>query len=146
LQVALVFGDARLDRPVRGADPLVRKVLLERTTADLSGPAPMLVGEVRHAIRSSMKSGSCTRASVAALLGVHERTFGRRLNAAGGSFQTLRQETRAAAARDLPQDSNGSLTESAQALGYHDVTVFTRAFVRWTGMTPREYRAGPASR
>lgn len=145
-QVALVFPDAWLERPVRGADPLVRKILLERITAALAGREPLLIAEVRHAIRSSMKAGRCTRAIVAELLGVHERTFGRRLNGAGLSFQALLDEARSTAARELLQDPERSLTDVARALGYHDVTVFTRAFVRWTGTTPRAFRAQRAPR
>ncbi|HCD76524.1 MAG TPA: AraC family transcriptional regulator, partial [Alcanivorax sp.] len=34
------------------------------------------------------------------------------------------------------------ISEVAYALGYNDVANFSRAFKRWSGKTPREYREG----
>ena len=34
------------------------------------------------------------------------------------------------------------ISEVAWALGYNDVANFSRAFKRWSGKTPREYREG----
>ena len=44
-------------------------------------------------------------------------------------------------ARQLLCDTDIPVTRVAAALGYGDATVFTRAFTRWTGQTPSEFRA-----
>jgi AraC-like DNA-binding protein len=43
------------------------------------------------------------------------------------------------AERDLP------VSEIAWLLGYRELSSFTNAFKRWTGMTPREFRLTLAS-
>jgi AraC-like DNA-binding protein len=55
-------------------------------------------------------------------------------------FAELVEEIRQALAIDLVCQSQQSLTEIAQRLGYNEASSFTRAFRRWVGMTPREFR------
>jgi AraC-like DNA-binding protein len=43
------------------------------------------------------------------------------------------------------RDSDLSISQIAWLLGYQEVSAFTHAFKRWTGMTPREMRARDAA-
>jgi AraC-like DNA-binding protein len=72
---------------------------------------------------------------------MHERGLGRRLQATGTTFQHLLDDTREAIARQLLRDTHVPVARVATALGYGDPTVFTRAFARWTGHTPSDFRA-----
>jgi AraC-like DNA-binding protein len=72
---------------------------------------------------------------------LHERTLGRRLQASGTTFQRLLDATREEMARQLLSDTRVPVSRIASALGYGDPTVFTRAFMRWTGRTPSRFRA-----
>ena len=45
-------------------------------------------------------------------------------------------------ARRYLDDPSKSVTEITFLLGFTDTSTFTRAFKRWTGRTPNEYRAG----
>lgn len=83
-------------------------------------------------------------ANVMRQLGLHERTLGRRLQASGSTFQLLLDDSRLDMARQLLRDTHVSLSRVAVAPGYGDPTVFTRAFGRWTGRTPSQFRAGLA--
>jgi AraC-like DNA-binding protein len=56
------------------------------------------------------------------------------------SVRTLQRRLRAAAQRML-KDREAGIGEVARALGYSDPAHFTRAFHRWTGSTPRDFRA-----
>jgi AraC-like DNA-binding protein len=73
------------------------------------------------------------------------RTLQRRLRDAGLTYARLMAETRREAAKKLLVDPTRTIAEVARALGYSDPAHFTRAFQRWTGCTPRGYRALPAS-
>ena len=84
--------------------------------------------------------GSTALHEVAAALSVHARTLGRRLNAAGTSFQALVDEDRFEQSRQLLENSTVAVNEIAASLDYADASAFIRAFRRWTGMSPREFR------
>jgi AraC-like DNA-binding protein len=78
--------------------------------------------------------------AVADRLGTSVRTLQRRLQAAGTTYADVVQETRCAAARQLLRDRGRRICEVARALGYADPAHFTRAFQRWTGLSPRDFR------
>jgi AraC-like DNA-binding protein len=72
---------------------------------------------------------------------VLERTAARRLKALGWTFSELLDEYRHYRAEDLLQSGAVELVEVADRLGYSDVQGFNRAFARWLGCAPGEYRA-----
>lgn len=77
---------------------------------------------------------------VARQLGLSKRSFFRRLQEHGTSYQQIVDEIR----RDLTQhhlrEERLSLSEIALLLGYSEVSTFHRAFRRWSGQSPAEYR------
>jgi AraC-like DNA-binding protein len=77
---------------------------------------------------------------VAAEMGTSVRTLQRRLRATGLTYGDVVQEARCAAAQQLLKDRRRRIGEIARKLGYSDHAHFTRAFQRWTGVTPREFR------
>jgi AraC-like DNA-binding protein len=141
LQAAVVFPESQLLQPIVGADPFLHALIETHASAALARQSSPLQAEVRRAIRLLMLAGDCSRAEVARRLDMHERTLGRRLQASGTTFQALLDETRAEMARQLLQDTRSSIARIAHSLGYRDPTIFTRAFRRWTGSTPRAFRA-----
>jgi len=136
----ILFPERLLSQPVSDADPFLHSMLIDRAAAGLTEVDPMAHGEVRRAIRLLLMHGQCSRGEVARQLGLHERTLGRRLQAAGTTFQRLLDDTRTEVARQLLRDTRLSVARVATALGYGDPTVFTRAFTRWTGRTPSQFR------
>jgi AraC-like DNA-binding protein len=79
---------------------------------------------------------------VAEAMGTTVRTLQRRLHGSGLTYGGVLQEVRYAAARHLLQNERRTIGEIALALGYSDHAHFTRAFLRWTGLTPRAFRLG----
>ncbi|MDK8462381.1 AraC family transcriptional regulator [Marinobacter sp. SS13-12] len=79
-------------------------------------------------------------ARVAATLFVSERTLKRRLQAEEASFQNLVDQVRLERAGELLEKTSMNLSQIADALGYADAANFTRAFKRWTGQSPSQYR------
>lgn len=77
---------------------------------------------------------------VASLLKLSSRTLKRRLAEQGTSFSALLEEARQLDAIMLLRKPQLSLERVATELGYADPANFTRAFKRWTGMTPSAFR------
>jgi AraC-like DNA-binding protein len=73
-------------------------------------------------------------------LGVSVRTLRRRLQDEGASYSELAKKALAGRAERLVADTDRTIDETAYLLGFSDRSAFHRAFKRWTGMTPHEYR------
>ena len=80
------------------------------------------------------------QAVLARRLGMSECTLQRRLRSEGTSFAGLLDELRLDLARQYLGDNRLAIYEVAYLLGYSEPSAFNRAFRRWTGQTPREYR------
>ena len=77
---------------------------------------------------------------VARALGVSVRSLQRRLAEEGRSYHGLVDETRKDAAERYLSNSSLSIGEVAFLLGYSEAAAFHRAFRRWSGATPQEFR------
>lgn len=77
---------------------------------------------------------------VAAKLNICSRTLRRNLQAEGSTFQTIVAHIRQDLSRHYLKRSQLNLDTIAQLLGYTETTNFRRAFKRWEGMSPAEYR------
>jgi AraC-like DNA-binding protein len=75
-------------------------------------------------------------------LGLHERTLNRQLRANGTTFRRELDTVRYATARELLASSSMALDNIAAALDYADASAFSRAFKRWSGSTPAQWRRG----
>lgn len=106
---------------------------------------PMKI-RVRNLIMLSLNEGPVYQENIAADLGVTSRTLRRHLTASGVSFQQLLDECRMKLVTlEFKSKSNISLSEMAFKLGYSEHSTFSRAFARWSGLTPQEYRESLSS-
>lgn len=77
---------------------------------------------------------------VADKLQINIRTLQRRLVEQGIQLRTLIDEQKFLYAKKLLLNSKNSQAEIAQELGYNDTGNFTRAFKRWSSMTPSAFK------
>lgn len=91
-------------------------------------------------IRELLPSGHPTIDRAARRYGLPVRTLQRRLHEVGLTYSELVNEVRFEAACRLLDDPQARIADVAAALGFADPSNFSRAFVRWTGEQPREYR------
>jgi AraC-like DNA-binding protein len=99
-----------------------------------------LVDHVAREIRTLLAKGEPSLDEVARAVGMSGRTLQRRLNEEGAPFADLVDDVRKELALIHVRDVARSLDDVAGLLGYAGSRPFQRAFKRWTGMTPLEYR------
>ncbi|MBA4286475.1 MAG: AraC family transcriptional regulator [Xanthomonadaceae bacterium] len=133
---------ALIAAPLRQPDPALHALLDAQARAQLArlSPADDFERRLRETIAAGLRGGDATLASCAARLNCSSRTLQRRLDAAGSSFQQALDDTRRRLAESWLGDPRLKLAEVAQLLGYTDQAAFTRAFQRWTGSAPGQWR------
>lgn len=77
---------------------------------------------------------------IATALKIAPRVLQRRLQERGTSYQAELDRTRSELARNYLRDGQQSVPDIALLLGYSDARAFHRAFKRWTGLTPAQFR------
>jgi AraC-like DNA-binding protein len=150
-------GDVRFGRPIL-AIPIPRRLLsrsvprVQLSAASASGsvaeremgvapPAEDFVESLKQVIHTYLQSGQATIGTMAEVVGTSVRTLQRRLEGVGVVYSTLVDEVRLQTAAPLLEDPDILVTDIAFELGYSDPAHFTRAFRRWAGVSPSEYRA-----
>lgn len=139
---ALVLEDRDLDRTIAGADPTLVSYLDDLADRLLQAmPATaMFQDRVRRAIWSGLRRGRIDLPSIASELAVSARTAQRRLRDEGTSYAAVLDDVRRELAMGMLRGRDLAVYEVAFLLGYSEPSTFHRAFRRWTGKSPREYR------
>lgn len=144
-----LIGRDVLDAPLTGADPALLRVLESEMTRQAPPPdvstAPEIVADTERVVKMALALGAPRIENIAQSLGMSVRTLQRRLDDEKTSFQAVVEGVREGLARQHAQRGELSSPQMASALGYADVTSFLRAFKRWTGMSPQEFRGGKRS-
>ncbi|MGB3667877.1 MAG: AraC family transcriptional regulator, partial [Bermanella sp.] len=76
----------------------------------------------------------------ASFLGVSSRSLQRKFKLQGTNFKSIVDDVRKEYAFSYLLQTNYKMSYISQILGFSEQSVFQRAFKRWTGMTPGEYR------
>lgn len=99
-------------------------------------------GRVQLVLGPMLHGNTPTIEDTAERLGMPDWTLRRKLKEEGTSFQTLLDDMRKDLALGYMRDTTLSFGEVAYILGFSTPGAFQRAFKRWTGLTPGEYRRG----
>jgi AraC-like DNA-binding protein len=140
-QTRVVFPAGLLRQPLRDADPNLN-TLLRAFAAE--GPAPeqssTLAHRVREAILAMLPDDEPHLEAVARRLRIAPRVLQARLQEEHTSFQGVLDATRARLAKGYLVRPHLTVPAISLLLGYSEASAFYRAFRRWTGTTPGEYR------
>jgi AraC-like DNA-binding protein len=142
-ETAVVLDRSLLDLPLRDADADVHRVMRSRIQHALTSyhARDHLLDQVRAEIQRQIPRRPPQLESVADALNLKPWTLRRRLRGENTDFSTLLDAERREAARDRLLYSENSVSEIAAELGYSEQSAFNRAFRRWFGCTPVDYRA-----
>lgn len=139
----LVFERALLDMPLEGGFPALHKQAeyrVEQRLTKLPKRQQGLVASITEAFGRKPRLLGQGIESMAQELGVGARTLQRRLRDEGQSYGALQADARYQSAMKLLQDPLVDVEAVSEKLGFSDRRSFTRAFTRWSGMSPSAFR------
>ncbi|GGO78959.1 AraC family transcriptional regulator [Marinobacterium nitratireducens] len=136
---AIVFPTQLLMQKPTPASDEIRSYLESFLEKESQGHDQPLQYKVSKLILELIPTGEATLPTIAPMLGMNVRTLQRELQLAGTEFRTLLDEVRYQVAREA-LERNYTLTEIALNLGYSELSAFSRAFKRWSGVSPQQWR------
>lgn len=139
---SIVFNRSALDIPFNGGSSELAEYNERIVVTYL---AKLERNDIRMRVRAlllqDLPAGGVTKDGIAKKLFMSPRTLQVKLANNDTTFQEIVNETRFALARGYIDNSSMSITEVAYMLGFSDTSNFTRAFRRWTGVSPSAYVA-----
>jgi len=126
LQPKYVFGVLN-----KHAEELLSELDTERTARS----------EVERLLMPVLHKGEVTVDAIATMLGISRQTLYRRLKMEGVTFGHVLDDLRRRLALNYLDAGKASINEIAYLVGFSDAATFSRAFKRWTGLSPRAARA-----
>ena len=139
----LSFPSSFLSRPIAKADASLC-VLLDRHAEELLAkypPRDSLIDQVRNQIAGEFRGGEPLLERIADQLGLTPRTLQRKLHELGTSYNDVLDQMRQQLAMRYLREPQMAICEVAYLLGFSESSSFHRAFKRWTGRTPKEFRS-----
>jgi AraC-like DNA-binding protein len=137
----VAFSGKWLSQRIDRADPELHRILEARVAELDAQQSADFVTRVSTLIRAGFLSGDVSLEQVAGRLAMSSRTLKRRLQAESTSHSQLLERSRMEMACHLLLHSRASMTQITELLGYANSSAFSRAFSRWSGMPPRDWRA-----
>jgi AraC-like DNA-binding protein len=148
---AIWFDRSLLDRPLRGAFPVLHEQAAQRLAqkvAERTDTRPVepvtqgqtLIRQIERAFHDKPRLMGLGLEALAEELGLHARTLQRRLKEVGDSHSAIQGRVRFALAQRWLRDEALSIEDISDRLGFSDRRSFTQAFTRWSGQTPSQYR------
>lgn len=131
-----------LDEPLPSANPALA-LLNDQVIVDYLArfDRSQIAVQVRNHIIQRLPSGEPSQDEIARALNMSARSLQRRLGEENSSYKALLDDTRKELACNYLRRPEVSLGEVTYLLGFSDQSNFSRAFKRWFGQSPGEYRA-----
>ena len=139
----LSFPSSFLSLPIAKADASLC-ALLDRHAEELLTkypPRDSLIDQVRNLIADEFRGGEPSLERIAEHLGLTPRTLQRKLQELGTSYNDVLDQMRRQLAMRYLREPQMAICEVAYLLGFSESSSFHRAFKRWTGVTPKEFRS-----
>jgi AraC-like DNA-binding protein len=137
---AIGFPASLLEQRVSTANRLVFNLLGGYLQQVREASRTSIADRVQDYIRGSLSSGTCSIEHCATKLAISVRTLQLQLSESGLHFSDILEEQRFELAKNYLAYQQLGLDDVASVLGYAEQSSFGRAFKRWTGLTPRQYR------
>ena len=138
---AIVFHARDLERPVPSANEELAMILDEMTSKYLALRfATRFSRKVREVLILQFPNGEPSRTETARLLNMTSRTLLRRLHEENTTFQEVSDRLREELAYDYLLREDSKVERVAAMLGFSSSSTFSRAFFRWTGQRPSDWR------
>jgi AraC-like DNA-binding protein len=139
----LVFDCVAIERPLDGGNPELARHNDAIALQFMSRiERENVQGRVREVLTQRLAQGEPSQEDVAELLNMSARTLQRKLGDAGTTYKEILDDTRRVLALAYLSAPRHTVSEVTYLLGFSAGSSFTRAFRRWTGQSPSDWRAG----
>jgi len=138
---AFAFDRRWLDQPLPLADVITHQAMAERCrkqNTEFTGRQAWL-GRIRQLLSAQLHAAPGLE-GLAEQMNCSARTLRRHLKDLGCSYQELLDELRFEQAKLLLREDQMPIYRIAEALGFSETASFRHAFVRWSGVTPSQFR------
>jgi len=138
---SMIFSAEVLDRPLPASNRELAHAQ-DRVLSEFVGKLQRddIVSRTKSAISDYLPSDNFTSKVVADALHMSPRSLQRKLAAENTTFSNLVEAVRQELAESYLADGSFTLTEISYLLGFSAQPAFSRAFKRWKGLTPQEFR------
>lgn len=141
---AFYFDKETLLQPLQHGAPDIAKVTDRIADQYIETLDPHKVAsQVRRLLIALLPSGKTDQEVVSKRLNRSASTLQRQLHAEGLSYRDVLESTRRSLAEDYLRDQKHSQAQIAYLLGFSDQSNFSRAFKRWTSMSPKQFQGQP---
>jgi AraC-like DNA-binding protein len=134
------FSVALLDLPLRTASRSLAELLADRLREIEPAVGDPFLARAQRVVVELLDQGECGLAAAAAGLRCSARTLQRRLATLGTSHRGLLDDVRRERSVQLLGQNQFSVADVAAKLGFSETSAFFRAFRRWTGTSPHNFR------
>jgi AraC-like DNA-binding protein len=145
-QSSFVLARSTWDRPAQAASSELLRTLEEhadRLIATLRAEH-VVSAQIARFITEELQGGDASLAKIARRVAMSPRTLQRRLEMEGTSYAEVLDQTRRHCAQLYVKEPNLAITEIAYLLGFSEPSAFSRAFQRWYGVPPSQFRQNQA--
>ncbi len=135
------FDKKTLRAPLRHGAPDVAKAtdkIAERYIETLD--PNKVASQVRRLLIALLPSGKADQALVSSRLNRSTSSLQRQLQSEGLSYRDVLESTRRSLAESYLRDKKHSYAQIAYLIGFSDQSNFSRAFKRWTSLSPKQYQ------
>ena len=139
----IIFATSLLHQPIIEADPLLKEILTNQIEhlKQLHPDSNIdIKTQLEHYLRRSLQSQRYSIEHAAKYMSLHPRTLQRKLEEQNICYSEMLEKIRKEVATERLANSDTSIIQLADYLGYGDNTAFTRAFKRWFGDSPSQWR------
>lgn len=137
---AIFFDEDFFSQKIVGSNPDHRKLIVPFVEVNRSKLALTTLRQVEMLIRDCLPNEAVTLQKIANKMAMSERTLQRHLDAEKANFSIMLDRVRKDIALNYLKQSELSILQISEIVGYKNLSTFSRSFKRWTGKNPRQIR------
>ncbi|PJG43633.1 transcriptional regulator [Acinetobacter tandoii] len=127
-------------KPYAFNEDLVDQLIVQQLETQSSTKGDDDSALIESSVRMLLATGDCSIENIALCMGMHPKKLQRLLKMQGTTYRDLLENVRKKEAVRMIDSGNVSLTDLALQLGYAELSIFSRNFKHWFGMSPSEWR------
>lgn len=140
---ALYFpSDYLTHKPLMFNENIVNQLIQQQLESSSNKPIHDENLLIENAIKMLLATGDCNVHNISLCMGIHPKKLQRKLKENGTNYRDVLENIRKKEAIHIMNTTNIHLTDLALQLGYSELSIFSRCFKSWFGISPTEWKKG----